>query len=87
MITCEDATRLISEGQDRNLTPWERIGLRLHLWMCDGCRLFEKQIGYLREIVRRGGPHDELPGDKQLPPDARERIRETLKQHSGNSDG
>ncbi|MEN8180251.1 MAG: zf-HC2 domain-containing protein [Pseudomonadota bacterium] len=82
MLSCKDASHLISEGQDRNLSLRERIGLRLHLWMCDSCRLFEKQMGQLRQALRRGWAHGELPTDKQLPTDAQERIRLALKKHS-----
>ena len=86
MLSCKDASQLISEGLDRNLSLREKIGLRLHLWMCDSCRLFEKQMSYLRQALHRGWAHGELPTDKQLPTDAQERIRQTLKQHSCSSD-
>ncbi|MBA1445522.1 MAG: zf-HC2 domain-containing protein [Chromatiales bacterium] len=82
MLTCKDASRLISEGQDRKLSQREKIGLRLHLWMCDSCRLFEKQLGHLRQVVRRGWAHGDIPTDKQLPEEAQERIRKILKEHS-----
>ncbi len=82
MLTCKDASRLISEGQDRKLSRREKIGLRFHLWMCDSCRLFEKQLGHLRQVVRRGWAHGDIPTDKQLPEEAQERIRKILKEHS-----
>jgi hypothetical protein len=86
MLSCKDASHLISEGQDRKLGLRERIGLRLHLWMCGSCRLFEKQMGQLRQALRRGWEHGDLPVDKQLPTDAQERISQALKKHSGDSD-
>ena len=79
MLTCKDASHLITEGQDRRLGPWERIGLRLHLWMCDSCRLFEKQMRYLRQALRRGWVQGELPTGRPLPREAQERIRQFLK--------
>ncbi len=67
MLSCKDASHLISEGQDRKLGLWERMGLRLHLWMCDSCRLFEKQMGQMRQALRRGWGQGDLPTDKPLP--------------------
>ncbi|MBL3600025.1 MAG: zf-HC2 domain-containing protein [gamma proteobacterium endosymbiont of Lamellibrachia anaximandri] len=85
MLTCKDASRLISEGQDRKLSRREKIGLRLHLWMCDSCRLFEKQMRHLRHALHRGWSGGDLPTDKQLPEEAQERIRKVLKEHSDDS--
>lgn len=82
MLTCKDASRLISEGQDRKLGLRERIGLRFHLWMCNSCRLFDKQMDYLRKAVRRSWAGGDFPAQKELPPDARERIRQALKEQA-----
>ena len=83
MLTCKDASQLISEGQDRKLDLRERIGLRLHLWMCKSCRLFEKQLGLLRQALHRGWRQGELPTKIPLPTAAQERIQQTLKKRSG----
>ncbi|RLJ20536.1 hypothetical protein DJ031_05815 [bacterium endosymbiont of Escarpia laminata] len=84
MLTCKDASRLISEGQDRKLSQREKIGLRFHLWMCASCRLFEKQMGHLRHALHRGWSGGDLPTDKPLPKEAQERIRNVLKEHSND---
>lgn len=87
MLTCKDASRLVSEGQDRNLSLLEGAGLRLHLWMCDNCQRFERQISYLRQTLRSGLARGDLPLEKQLPAEAQARIRQALKEHTGNGDG
>ena len=81
MLTCKDASQLISEGQDRKLGLRERIGLRLHLWMCQSCRLFEKQLGQLRQVLHRGWKEGELPTEISLSTEAQERIRQNLRKH------
>jgi len=81
MLTCKDASQLISEGQDRKLGLRERIGLRLHLWMCKNCRLFDKQLGQLRQVLHRGLNQGELPKELPLSTEAQARIRQTLKRH------
>ncbi len=53
MITCREVTRLISEGHDRRLSLSERIGVRLHLMMCNGCRNFDAQLRLIRKACQR----------------------------------
>ena len=61
-MTCHEATRLISEGQDRPLALAERAKLRVHLVVCRFCRQFEIQMGFLRSATRaylRPGENDD----------------------------
>lgn len=50
-LSCEEATRLLSEGQDRPLGATERTVLRMHTWVCSGCRQFGHQLGFVRRAV------------------------------------
>lgn len=84
MLTCKNTSRLISEGQERQLTLKERIKLRLHVWMCNNCRRFERQIIAMRKIMRREWTNDTPPANKQLTSEAQERIRKTLKENIEN---
>ncbi len=70
MLTCHDATRLMSEQEDRRLTLPERLSLRMHLLICDGCRNFGMQMRSLRQFVRgyARGVMDKR-GDPIPPPD------------------
>lgn len=51
MLSCHKATRLMSEGQDRPLSKFERISLAMHTVMCNGCRQFERQLPVLRSLA------------------------------------
>jgi hypothetical protein len=53
MLSCKDATRLVSEGLDRRLGFAERVALRLHLLVCDGCTRFKSQMAFLRRALAR----------------------------------
>jgi len=53
MLTCKEATRLVSQGLDRRLGLGERVALRLHLLVCDGCTQFSRQVALLRKAVSR----------------------------------
>ena len=55
MLSCKKATELMSQGQDRPLSLGERIGLRLHVWICAGCANYRRQMSVLRSACRRFG--------------------------------
>ena len=52
-LSCKDASRLLSQLQEREATPLERIRLRWHLAACDACTRFDRQLAFLREAFRR----------------------------------
>lgn len=79
MLTCKQTSQLVSEGLDRKLRLRERIRLRLHLWMCQRCRRFERQLRFLRRVLRSGAREGAFPVEKRLPPGAAERIRRALR--------
>jgi hypothetical protein len=53
VIDCKEASRLLSQAQERPLELRERARLRLHLLMCGMCREFERQLAVLRAAMRR----------------------------------
>ncbi|WP_043316324.1 zf-HC2 domain-containing protein [Microbulbifer sp. HZ11] len=52
MMNCKQATRLLSERMERELSPREKLGLKVHLMMCRGCRNFGRQMGTLRDLAK-----------------------------------
>ncbi|WP_300452482.1 zf-HC2 domain-containing protein [Accumulibacter sp.] len=53
MLSCKEATRLMSEAQDRPLSRGEKLLLEMHLAMCRGCRNFRTQMDFLRLACRQ----------------------------------
>lgn len=53
MLSCREATRLMSEALDRSLKPSERIRLYIHVTVCAGCRNFGKHMHFIRDACRR----------------------------------
>ena len=53
VISCQEASRLLSQRQDRPLTVWERLKLRAHLGLCDVCTRFSAQLDFMRAALRR----------------------------------
>ena len=57
-LKCRDAARLASQEMDRPLALGERVSLRVHLAICDGCTNFQKQIEFLRAAIARLGSRE-----------------------------
>lgn len=55
MMSCKEATQLMSQDLDRRLSPVERLGLKLHLLICRGCRATERHFAFLHAAARRIG--------------------------------
>jgi hypothetical protein len=86
MLTCKDASRLISASQERPLGVRERLGLRLHLWMCVNCRRFARQVHWLRRVVRNLAVHAAMDSQgPELRQEVRERIRKAVAERDGPS--
>ena len=52
MMSCQQATRLISESQDRTLSLSEKMTLKMHVLMCAGCKNFSLQIPFLSQAMK-----------------------------------
>lgn len=52
MMNCRQATRLISESQERPLSSPEKMTLKIHVMMCSGCRNFSLQVPFLGKAMR-----------------------------------
>lgn len=62
MLNCHDATFLLSQRLERELSLSERTNLRLHVTLCRGCMNFEQQLPELGKIVRAFASYD--PGGR-----------------------
>jgi hypothetical protein len=84
MLTCKQASQLISQSLDHPLSWYELMQLRLHLMMCGACNRFKKQLNVLLVGLRKIRTNIENDSAIQLPLDAKTRIVEKLKsnQHS-----
>lgn len=63
MMNCQQASRLLSDAQERQLSLKERTALKFHLLMCTGCRNFSRQMGTLRYIAHTYTKHSEHEHD------------------------
>lgn len=79
MLSCKEATRLVSEKLDRDLPLWRRLGLRLHVLMCRGCSRYTRQVKTLDRVVSEHYRSDPPPaGPECLSDNSLERIKTSL---------
>jgi len=52
-LSCQQASRLLSQQQDEPLPFGKRVRLRLHLMYCDACTNVSRQFATLRLAMLR----------------------------------
>jgi len=89
MLSCKEATRLASEALDRPLPLRSRLGLRMHLLMCSGCRAVSRQLGALQQLLRLrlANGQDSHAAPSVSDPLARDRVREAVHKALDQKDG
>lgn len=53
MVSCKEVSRLLSQAEERRLTLFERVKLRLHLRVCAACARFARQLRFMRQALQR----------------------------------
>jgi hypothetical protein len=51
MISCREASRTLSQMQDGDVAFPLYWRLRLHLFLCEACSCFERQMRFLRRAM------------------------------------
>lgn len=64
MLSCKEATQLMSAAQERPLSVAEKMQLKLHVTICKGCARFDEQMKFIRRacqgyLKRNGIKEDE----------------------------
>ncbi|MCU0841243.1 MAG: zf-HC2 domain-containing protein [Thiobacillaceae bacterium] len=83
MLTCKQTSLLMSQARDRRLSWSERLGVRLHLWICRQCRRYERQLDWLNGLAGRleKGPESRPEAGEDMSAEACQRIREAIEAH------
>ena len=53
LVSCKDVSHLLSQAEERPMSPWERMCVTWHLAVCSMCRAFERQLTLMRDAMRR----------------------------------
>lgn len=55
MISCKRATEMMSRALEEPLSVEEEQALKVHNFICEFCRQFERQIALFRGVLKRFG--------------------------------
>jgi predicted anti-sigma-YlaC factor YlaD len=86
MLSCKEATRLLSEKLDHELTLWQRMSLRMHVMMCSACRAYGRQLAILNRLIPQYFHREQAavePPAEHLSPEARQRMKELVRDRAG----
>lgn len=64
-MNCLEATRLISESQERSLSLPEKMTLKMHVMMCSGCKNFSLQVPFLGKAMRAYAQWEDDAGSEE----------------------
>lgn len=65
--TCQEMTRLLSEAMDRSLPFHLRMRMRVHLALCTFCQRYQRQLRFIRHMLRKHGGRLEETRKSQEP--------------------
>jgi len=78
MLNCKQATQLVSQGLDKQLSTRELFSLKMHLFICKYCKQFSQQMHKLHVAINRVGKEIENDGSIKLSPEAKKRIAKSM---------
>lgn len=78
MLTCKQASQIISQSLDNPLSWSDRVKLKFHLFMCNACNRFNQQLRLLSGAVQKLKSDTENDKSIHLPLDAKVRIINTI---------
>ena len=78
MLTCKQASQLISQSLDHPLSFPNRFKLRLHLVLCDACCRFKRQLNQLRNALQQLCQGTEVDDTITLSAQAKVRIIDSV---------
>ena len=83
MLTCKQASQIISQSLDKPLSRSDRLKLKFHLLICKACSRFNKQLHLIKTTVSRMKLETENDDTIQLTMEAKARINRAIdsKQH------
>lgn len=85
IMACREATVLIEKKQERKLDVYEKLALRFHLVVCNGCRRYNEQSVFLNELIRKSSLMDITDFSKmRLADDAKIRIQQLVENKLNN---
>lgn len=79
MLSCKQASELVSQALDRPLSTRERWSVRFHLFICGACTRFSRQLAFMQATIEKFLSETEQNEQLQLSPAAKARMAELLR--------
>ena len=82
MFKCKDISHLVSKSMDQKLPLRFRIGIKIHLMICDLCLRYRKQLELIHKAISKfDTDKEELFPVTKLPDKTKEKIKKYLNNH------
>jgi hypothetical protein len=78
MLSCKEASQIISQSLDRQLTMRERFALKLHLLICKYCKQFSQQLQTIRVALKLAGSTIENDDTIKMPLETKKRLMQSI---------
>ena len=82
VLNCQAAAEMSCRRRDGSLSYYQRVTLAIHLIICAGCRLMDKQLAFLEAAAKRLGHRgfsSKIDGERNLSTEAREKLRNLIR--------
>ncbi len=80
MLSCKQASQLLSHNLDRRLTFSEKCSLKLHLMICKFCARFANQLKLIQKSVRKTTTAIESDNQIRLPQSVHDKVTQAINQ-------
>lgn len=78
MLSCKEASQIISQSLDRQLTMRERFALKLHLLICKYCKQFSQQLQTIRNALKIASTTIENDDTIKMPSETKKRLIQSI---------
>lgn len=76
LLTCKKAAELVERKQNKRISFKENIQLKLHLWICKACAVYEKQSKIIQNLLQKVV---QKSSTEKLSEESKKKILESLK--------
>jgi hypothetical protein len=78
MLSCKEASQIISQSLDRPLTMRERLAVKLHLLICKYCKQFSQQLQTIRNALKIASTKIENDDTIKMPSETKKRLMQSI---------
>jgi hypothetical protein len=84
IVSCKIASALISESLDRPLTPYQKLEVKIHLFLCryfggKDCNNYAEQIDFIHKAAHGFHAKPRVGAGAKLKPAEKERLKKRLR--------